>query len=84
MITYKIYPLPGICDKSLTGSFGTNEVRTLGSLLDAISAKDGVDFSVDVPFLAVLDGKVLDLSENRDRTVEDGSELLILPTIMGG
>ena len=84
MITYKIYPLPGISDKSLTGSFGTDKVQTLGGLLGAISEKDGVDFSADVPFLAVLDGKVLDISENRDRAVEDGSELLILPTIMGG
>ena len=84
MITYKIYPLPGISDKSLTGSFEADDVRTLGDLVNAISDKDGVDFSADVPFLAVLDGKALDLTENGDRLIEDGSQLLILPTIMGG
>jgi len=84
MITYKIYPLPGMSDKSLSGSFDSSGIQTLGSLIEAISKKDGVDFSADVPFLALLDGKTLDLSESRDKAVTDGSELLILPAIMGG
>jgi sulfur carrier protein ThiS len=94
MITYKIYPLPGICDKTLKGSVEANEgrpisietggVRTLGDLLSAISDRDGVDFTADVPFLALLDGKPLNLSEESDRVLEDGAELLILPAIMGG
>jgi hypothetical protein len=84
MITYKIYPLPGMCDRSKKGSFEANDIHTLDDLLSAISGREGVDFSVDVPFLVMLDGKTLDLSENMDKTVGDGSELLILPVLMGG
>ena len=84
MVTYKIYPLPGLSDKSLTGSFDVSDASTLGSLLDAISEKDGMDFSADVQFLALFDGKPLDISESRDKAVTDGSQLLIVPTLMGG
>ena len=84
MISYKIYPLPGMCEKTLTGSLEAKDLRTLGDLLSIITDRDGVDFAADTPFLALLDGKTLDLSKNRERIVEDGSELLILPAIMGG
>jgi len=87
MITYKIYPLPGMCDRTLTGSLEAGGGSTLGDLLNAISGRDSVDFftvTADAPFLALLDGKPLNLSEGRDRVIEDGSELLILPAIMGG
>ena len=84
MLAYKIYPLPGICDRTLTGSVEASEASTMGQLLDAISGLEGVDFAAGTPFLALLDGKALDIFESSDRIVEDGSELVILPAIMGG
>ena len=89
MINYKIYPLPGLCDKTLAGSFdaGSLEVSdapTLGGLLDAIAEQDGVDFTAGVELLALLDGKPLDLFANRDKVLGENSELFILPMIMGG
>jgi hypothetical protein len=84
MITYKIYPLPGICDKSKKGSLAATDINTLDDLLSAISNREDVDFAIDLPFLVMLDGKTLELSESRDLIVGDGSELLILPALMGG
>ena len=84
MITYKIYPLPGICDKAMTGSLGTEGVRTVGDFLRAASGKGDADFLEGVDHLALLNGKQIDLLADRDRCLEDGSELLVLPVIMGG
>ena len=84
MITYKIYPMPGICDRALTGALGTEAVRTVGDLLRAASGREDTDFLAGVDHLALLDGKPLDVRRDRDRRVEDGSELVVLPAIMGG
>ena len=84
MIKYKIYPMPGICEKTITGSVGEGETQTLGELLNAITKQDEVNLLTDAPFLALLNGKILDLSENTDISIADGSELVIMPAIMGG
>jgi hypothetical protein len=84
MITYKIYPLPGINDKTLTGSFEAGCFRTLGELIGAIEGRDGVDLTADVPFMALLDGKPVDLLEAGEKVLTDDSKLFILPHIMGG
>lgn len=84
-ISFKVLLIPGLNEKTLSGTVDTDERTNLLWLLEYIDSRYGVNLLLhDKDFIALLDGKSIDLGENRYKNISSCSDLFVFPMISGG
>jgi Mg/Co/Ni transporter MgtE len=79
----KILVIYGINDKTISEFVDTNQDSTMQWLLDYIRNKFSINLLETTAYIALLDGKSVNLKDI-DLNIAKSSELLVIPMISGG
>lgn len=84
VVSYKVFLIPGINEKTVSDKVVCDEGITLSRLMDHILQKHGIDLRRHSEYMPLLDGAVISLKDNERNKLEKDSELVVLPMISGG
>ena len=80
----KILIIPGINTRTINDKIEIEPDTTIAWLLDYINKKCGIDLQLEGNFIALLDGKSVDIILNKTRIIGDTKEFMVIPMISGG
>jgi hypothetical protein len=80
----KILVIYGINDRTISEFVDTNQDSTIKWLLDYIYNKFSINLLETTAYIALLDGKSVNLYKDMDLNIAKSSELLVIPMISGG
>jgi hypothetical protein len=80
----KILVIYGVNDRTISEFVDTNQDSTIKWLLDYIYNKFSINLLETTAYIALLDGKSVNLYKDMDLNIAKSSELLVIPMISGG